>query len=102
MRKHLGLLRLLAVIAVLFGGVIHGLGQTTAPQSKQTKRTSMPPQATTPAPQDKVWYKDPNSIMPMRKMTIAERRAAAQRNRDRKAKADAQRMQNAPANQGVR
>jgi len=51
---------------------------------------------------DKVWVKDPNSVMPMRKMTLAARHAAAQRNRERKAKADAQRKQNATANQGVR
>lgn len=103
MRKHSGLLRLLMVLGVVFWGVIVGVGQTTtASQSKQSTQTNTSPQAAAPAPQDKVWFKDPNSIMPMRKMTIAERHAAAQRNRERKAKAEAQRKQNAPANQGVR
>lgn len=105
MRNHLGLLRLLIVVAAVFCGVIQGIGQSTVSEPKPTPKTKMPPQASqvaTPAPTDKVWIKDPNSVMPMRKMTLAERHAAAQRNRERKAKADAQRKQNVPANQGVR
>lgn len=105
MKNHFGLLRLLIVVAAIFWGVIQGFGQTTTSQAKSKPRTKMPPQASqvaAPAPQDKVWIKDPNRVMPMRKMTLAERHAAAQRNRERKAKAEAQRQQNAPANQGVR
>jgi len=33
-----------------------------------------------------VWIKDPNSVMPMRKMTNAEGRAAAERNKARQSK----------------
>ena len=105
MKNHLGLLRLLIVVAAVLCGVIQGIGQTTSSQSKSTPKTKMPPQASqvaAPAPTDKVWIKDPNSVMPMGKMTLAQRHAAAQRNLERKAKADAQRKQNATANQGVR
>jgi hypothetical protein len=103
MKNHLGLMRLLVVVAAIVLGVIQGLAQTTA--TEPAKKSKMPQQAsqvTAPAPQDKVWIKDPNSVMPMRKMTLAERHAAARRNQERKAKAEAQRKQNAPANQGVR
>jgi hypothetical protein len=105
MKNHHGLLRLLIVVAAICWGVIQGFGQTTASQSKSTPKRKMPPQASqvaAPAAPDKVWIKDPNSVRPMRKMTIGERRAAARRNQERKAKAEAQRKQNAPANQGVR
>jgi len=105
MKNHLGLLRLIIVVAAVFCGVIQGIGQTTASQSKSTPKTKMPSQASqvaAPVPTDKTWIKDPNSVMPMRKMTLAERHAAARRNQERKAKAEAQRKQNASANQGVR
>lgn len=103
MRKHLGLLRLLVVSTTVLWGAMQGFGQSTAPQPKPNTRTNTPPpQAVAPVPQDKIWVKDPNTVMPMRKMTMGERHAAAQRNRDRRAQADTQQKQNTPSNQGVR
>ena len=95
MKQPHGLIRLLWVAAA----VICGLNPSSAQTNTSTGQTKPQAPATqsqnaAPSPQDKVWVKDPNSVMPMRKMTNAEHRAAAQRNRDRQAKADAQRKQN--------
>lgn len=103
--KHLGLLRLLIITVAIFWGVTEGIGQIPTSQAKTTPKTPAASPASqvasTPA-QDKVWVKDPNSVMPTRRMTLAERRAAAQRNHDRKAKAEGQRKQTTRASQGVR
>jgi hypothetical protein len=91
-KKSLGLVHLLLLLAVVFLGVRSGLAQRKpAPQSKPTAQATKPaqPQATP----GKVWFKDPNSIMPMRKMTNAEHRAAAERNKARQQQAEAQRKQ---------
>ena len=89
--KNCGLISPLLLAAVLCGPLTLGGAQTNpAPQSK--------PKASAPAPNsavpDKVWVKDPNSIMPMRKMTNAEHRAAAERNKTRQQNAEARRKQN--------
>ncbi len=78
---------LLLAIAVCVGG-IQGLAQTkTAPPSKTTAKEQVLKQH----PPSKAWIKDPNAVMPMRQMTNAQRRAAAQRNQARRANAEAQR-----------
>jgi len=95
-KRHLGLLRLLLVVVAVFWGLAQGLAQTkAASQSKPTTKAPAQSQATAPAPQDRVWVKDPNSVMQMRKMTNAQRRAAAERSKARRAKAENQRRQNA-------
>jgi len=80
---------LLLAIAVCVGG-IQGLAQTKTAQSKPTTKEQVLKQH----PPSKAWIKDPNTVMPMRQMTNAQRRAAAERNRARRAKADAQRKLN--------
>jgi hypothetical protein len=97
-KKYLGLLRLLFVVGIVSWGMLQGEAQTKAtPQSKA--KTADQSQAALTAPKNKVWIKDPNSVMPMRQTTNAERRAAAVRNSSRRAAA--QRRPNVPANQGV-
>jgi hypothetical protein len=94
-KTPLGILRWLLIVGLLSWGAIQCLAQTKAAQP--TKPPAQLPTAAQTAP-DKVWFKDPNSIMPMRKMTNAERRAAAERNKARREKADAQRRQKATTN----
>ena len=96
-KKYLGLLRLLFVLGLVSWGLIQGFAQTK-PQSKQDKQVSQPSVSAQPAPA-RAWIKDPNKVMPMRKMTNAERRQAAARNADRRAAA--QRKRNGSTNQGV-
>jgi hypothetical protein len=84
---------LLIALAVCLGGV-QGFAQTKAAQTKK----SPAPLQTQSSPR---WIKDPNNVMPMRQMTKAERRAAAQRSQARRVKANAQRKQTAPSSQGV-
>jgi len=87
-KKLLGLLSPFLLATVLSGGITPGFGQTnTAPQSKPTA----PAQLSTPA--GKGWVRDPNSVMPMRKMTNADHRAAAGRNKVRRQNAASRRMQ---------
>jgi hypothetical protein len=92
-KKYLGLLRLLFVVVLVSWGMIQGLAQTKAAQPTK------PAQPPTAAQSKTKWIKDPNSVMPMRQTTNAERRAAAVRNSSRRAAA--QRRPNVPANQGV-
>ena len=88
--KNCGLISPLLLAAVLCGSLGLGVAQTKpAPHSKP--KVSAPAQ--TSAAPDKVWVKDPNSIMPMRKMTNAEHRAAAERNKTRQQHAEASRKQ---------
>jgi hypothetical protein len=94
-KAPLGILRWLLVLCMLVGGLTLGTAQTKA--AKSSKPIVQSPAAAQAAP-DKVWFKDPNTIMPMRKMTNAERRAAAQRNKVRREKAEAQKKQKATAN----
>lgn len=85
-KKLLGLLSPLLLATVLSGGLASGFAQTnTIQQSKSTT-----PQV---APAGKGWVRDPNSVMPMRKMTNAEHRAAAARNKVRRQNAASRRTQ---------
>jgi hypothetical protein len=74
--RHLGGLRALAAAGAIFCTVAPGIAQPPAAQQAQGGSS---------ATQDKKWFKDPGGVMPMRKMTSAERRAAAQRNAQRRA-----------------
>jgi hypothetical protein len=76
---------LVAVLSTLIPGIGHAMQQAQ-------------PQATNSTP-DKVWIKDPGKVMPMRKMTNADRRKAAARMAARRSRA--QRHLNAPLPQGV-
>jgi hypothetical protein len=53
-----------------------------------------------PAPSS-IWVKDPNSVMPMRQMTNTQRKAAAERTKARRAKAEARRRSRAASVLGV-
>lgn len=90
-----GAARWLLVFALFLCGFSQALAQNKAAQPLPAT-----PQAQAATQPDKVWVKDPNTVMPMRKMTNAERRAAAERNKARRDKAQAQRRQNV-RNQGV-
>jgi len=78
---------LLLVVAVCVGG-IQGLAQT---KPAKASKPAVKDQILKQNPPKKSWIKDPNTVMPMRQMTNAERRAAAERSRARRAKAAAQR-----------
>jgi hypothetical protein len=93
-KTSFGLVRWLLILGLVSCGLALGRAQTKAAQPNKPAKQAQAQQA---AP-DKVWFKDPNSIMPMRKMTNAERRAAAERNKARREKADAQRRQKATTN----
>jgi hypothetical protein len=93
-KKYLGLLRLLLVVGLVTWGMIQALAQTKA---AQPTKPAKPPTA---AQSKTKWIKDPNSVMPMRQTTSAQRRAAAARNAQRRNVA-AQKRQSVPANQGV-
>ena len=82
--KTFGFVRwLLLAIAVCVGG-IQGLAQNkTAPSPKPAVKEQVLKQH----PPSKAWIKDPNAVMPMRQMTNAQRRAAAERSRTRRAQA---------------
>ena len=72
-----GIFRWLFILSLLVCGLAQGFAQNKATQWSR-------PSAQPPAAQSKTkWIKDPNSVMPMRKMTNAERRAAASRNAKR-------------------
>ena len=87
-KKLLGLLSPLLLATVLSGGLAPGFAQTN---TVQPSKTTASPQVTTPA--GKGWVRDPNSVMPMRKMTNAEHRAAAGRNKVRRQNAASRRTQ---------
>jgi hypothetical protein len=76
---------ILLALTVCVGG-IQGLAQTKAAPSKPTAKEQVLKQH----PPSKAWIKDPNTPMPMRQMTNAQRRAAAERSRTRRAQAEAQ------------
>lgn len=102
MNKHLGFWPLLFAALAMVLGMSQGLAQTkTTTQSKPAApgKTTTQTQATLPMAPSNVWIKDPNTVMPMRKMTNAERRKAAVRNAARRGAR--QLKQAAPANQGV-
>jgi hypothetical protein len=99
LRKHNGLVHPLLLAVGLSCGLSLGFAQTkSAPQTKPTAPSQT--QVSIPAPKTSGWVKDPNSVMPMRKMTNAERRAAAERNKARRAKAAAQKQQSTTNTQG--
>ena len=87
---------LLLAIAVCVGG-IQGLAQTKTAQSKPTTKEQVLKQH----PPSKAWIKDPSTVMPMRQMTNAQRRAAAERARTRRAQAEAQKLNNKTSQSGV-
>jgi hypothetical protein len=89
-RTYLGLISPLLLATVLSGGFTSGFAQTNT-----TQRSKPAASATTQAPTTagKGWVRDPNSVMPMRKMTNAERRAAAQRNKVRRQNDTSRRLQ---------
>jgi hypothetical protein len=86
-KKLLGLLSPLLLATVLSGGLAPGFAQTT---TVQPSKATTPAQGSTPG---KGWVRDPNSVMPMRKMTNAEHRAAAGRNKVRRQNAASRRTQ---------
>jgi hypothetical protein len=88
---------LLITLSIGLGGVL-GFAQTKA---AQPNKLSAHDQVLKQNPPKKDWIKDPNKVMPMRQMTNAQRRAAAQRNQARRAKVEAQQKLSAPAKQGV-
>ena len=84
------------------GLLLVGVGQLGA-QSKASPTTNPAPQVKKvrpPAPSS-IWLKDPNSVMPMRQVTNAQRRAAAERTKARRAQAEAQSKRSASTAQGV-
>src|SRR5437899_2536632 len=86
---------LLITLSICSGGVL-GFAQTKAAQPNKLSAHDQILKQNAPK---KDWIKDPNQVMPMRQMTNAQRRAAAQRNHARRAKAEAQRKASASANQ---
>jgi hypothetical protein len=87
-RTCVGIVRGLLLTALICWGASLGLAQTktVSPAKSPVEAQKQIP----PAPAHK-WIKDPNQLMPMRQMTNAQRRAAAERARTRRAKAEAQR-----------
>jgi hypothetical protein len=83
------ILRRLLIAGVITCAASQGLAQTNAQPVNPVEVHKQTPQA--PA---RVWIKDPNQVMPMRQMTNAQRREAAERSRARRAKAEAQRKLN--------
>lgn len=96
LKTSFGILRGLLIAGFLSWGASLGLAQTKAAQPARP-----PVQADRQAPQApaRTWIKDPNRVMPMRQMTNAQRRAAAERSRSRRAKAEAQRKLNNKSSQ---
>lgn len=95
-KTSVGILRGLLLTGLICWGASLGLAQSkiVSPAPVQVQK-QFPP-----APAHK-WIKDPNQVMPMRQMTNAQRRAAAERNRTRRAKAEAQRRFNNKSQSGV-
>ncbi len=91
-KKYLAIFRWLFLTGLLSWGAMVGFAQS--------KASSKPGQPPIPAQSKTKWIKDPNSVMPMRQMTNAQRRAAAARNAQRR-NAAAQRSRKAPVNPGV-
>jgi GH24 family phage-related lysozyme (muramidase) len=94
-KKVLGLVSPLLLATVLSAGLAPGFAQTNTAQ--QTKPAT-PAQSSTTA--GKGWVRDPNSVMPMRKMTNAEHRAAAQRNKVRRQNDVSRRLQRSRNSKG--
>lgn len=89
-RTYLGFISPLLLATVLSGGFTPGFAQTnTAQRSKPATSATV----SAPTTAGKGWVRDPNSVMPMRKMTNADHRAAAERNKVRRQNAATQRMQ---------
>jgi hypothetical protein len=80
--KNCGLISPLLLAIVLFGPLV--LGAQTKSAAQSNPKPTPPAQSATAKHN---WIKDPNSVMPMRQMTNAERRAAAERNKARRTKA---------------
>jgi hypothetical protein len=88
------ILRRLLIAGVTTCAASQGLAQTKTQPANPVEVQQQTPQA--PA---RVWIKDPNQVMPMRQMTNAQRREAAERSRARRAKAEAQRKLNNQSSQ---
>ena len=99
LKTPLGILRWLLVLSMLVCGMTLCVAQTKSAQPTNPVRQAQ--KVRPPAP-NSIWLKDPNSVMPMRQMTNAQRLAAAERNKARRAKAEAQRRNGASSLQGVR
>jgi hypothetical protein len=100
MNTYRRLIRVLLVVVAITWGSVLGVAQTKTSTAAKPKT---PPQTQTAAPaqKEKIWIKDPaNRVMPMRQMTNADHRAAAGRNRVRRAQHEARRKR-ATTNQGV-
>ena len=101
MHKHRGLIRLLLVLVAITWGSILGVAQTKGSTATKPKNQSQSQTAASLAQKEKVWIKDPATrVMPMRQMTNADHRAAAERNKARRAQHEARRK-HANASQGV-
>jgi hypothetical protein len=81
---------LLLAVAVCVGG-LQGMAQT---KSAHFSKPAAKDQVLKQNPPKKAWIKDPSALMPMRQMTNAEHRLAAERSRARRAKAASQRKLN--------
>jgi hypothetical protein len=78
---------------LLFLGIFSWVASPGLAQTKTAQPSKSPVEARKQAPA-RTWIKDPNQVMPMRQMTNAQRRAAAERSRTRRAKAEVQRKLN--------
>jgi hypothetical protein len=99
-RKHLGFGRPLLLAAVVSGGLALGFSQTKPTTQSKPNVPAQSQAAAAPSASKTAWIKDPNSVMPMRQMTKAQRRAAAERNKTRRAKAASQNRQGTTSTQG--
>ena len=88
LKTCVGILRGFLLTGLICWGASLGLAQAKPASSIQSPVQAQ--KKVPPAPAHK-WIKDPNQVMPMRQMTNAQRRAAAERSRDRRAQAEAQR-----------
>lgn len=95
--KDHGLISPLLLATILSGALTLGFAQTKNPVHTTAKPTA-PAQSAPSAAANHTWIKDPNSVMPMRQTTKAQRRAAAERNKARRSKA--QKKLNVSSTQG--
>ena len=84
--RHCGLTSPLLLVIVLFGALTLGYAQSKRAAQTNPKPTA-PAQSVPSSTANHNWIKDPNSVMPMRQMTNTQRRAAAERNKQRRAQA---------------
>ena len=97
MNSYLRRLCLAVTISATLWTSVQAIGQTKSVSKSSTQANT---QVSNTTPQGKRWIKDPNAVMPMRKMTKLERRKAATRNAARRSAAH-RKPGVVPANQGV-